>query len=148
MGMIMSVHLSVCPSVCDAVHYGCTPTLSPQNMLSSGGYNHIANTQNTKIFMSGLTLGLTLVVVYFSVQKRRTLRRTLLQYQRDCQSLDAPTAGGASNIVNPLGCTKLATIARDSGAQGSSLAASTSHQPATGKTLASVSFKPAADAGV
>jgi len=61
----------------------------------------------------------------WSVQKRRTLRRTLLQYQRDCQSLDAPTAGGTTSntSLNPsvdqpsAGSTRLAMmttpVARD-----------------------------------
>ena len=66
------------------------------------------------------------------MQKRRTLRRTLLQYQRDCQSLDAPTAGGASSntTLNPpidqpaaaaAGSTKLSMmtpVAGDIGAGG------------------------------
>jgi len=83
------------------------------------------------------------------VQKRRTLRRTLLQYQRDCQSLDASTVGGASNTVNPAESTKLAMLSRASEDQTSALAASaTSHHSAIGQqTVAAVSFK-AADADV
>jgi len=74
------------------------------------------------------------------VQKRRTLRRTLLQYQRDCQTLDAPTTGGASNTMNPVESSKLAMMTRDT--TRDQTAATTSQQSATGKqTVAAVSFK-------
>ena len=76
------------------------------------------------------------------MQKRRTLRRTLLQYQRDCQSLDAATTGGASNTVNPVEPSKLAMMSRAGGQQAMALPAS-SHQSAAGPqaTVDAVSLK-------
>jgi len=77
------------------------------------------------------------------VQKRRTLRRTLLQYQRDCQSLDAPTTGGASNTSNPAESARLAMMTRSAGGQAASTRQLTTGQP----HVAAVTFK-AADANV
>jgi len=77
---------------------------------------------------------------WYSVQKRRTLRRTLLQYQRDCQSLDAPTTGGAAN---PSESARLAMMSRSAGGQATALTSSgrplTTGQP----QVAAVSFKAA-----
>jgi len=79
------------------------------------------------------------------VQKRRTLRRTLLQYQRDCQSLDAPTAGGASN---PTESARLAMMSR-AAAGGQATALTSAGRPLTAgqPQVAAVSYK-AADANV
>jgi len=54
------------------------------------------------------------------VQKRRTLRRTLLQYQRDCQSLDAPPPplGVATNTPAVAMITRAGASAGHGGGHG------------------------------
>jgi ionotropic glutamate receptor NMDA 1 len=60
-----------------------------------------------------------------NIEKRRTLRRTLLQYQRDCQNLDAAT-GGSSSTLNPAETTKPSLSSRTSPIQSVRLPASAS----------------------
>jgi len=80
------------------------------------------------------------------VQKRRTLRRTLLQYQRDCQNTDAPMVGGTSNTsTHPAESAKLAVIAQATGDQ--TRAVSSTAVSGQSQTVAAVSIK-AADAKV